>query len=233
MTQKANSYSQKVCYLCGLPLRGKRSKDHVPPKQLYAKKIKKNTSLNLLTFPTHEACNKSFQHDEDYFVNSLLPLALDSEAGHARWRDVVEMVGKGQQLPLVQKIVKEFEDRPSGLYLPNGLIVKRIEPARIARVGWKIVRGLYFHHEGRVLPEDTSYKIMDNVIPGEKWSLALERVVSHAQRQGQYPQVFDYKYLYLPQIKWSNIWAFQIWETIILCFAFQNPKSRSASSVER
>jgi hypothetical protein len=225
MQQKVKSQSEKICYLCGFPLKGKGSKDHVPPSQLYAKSIRKSSSLNLLTLPTHSACKKSYQHDEDYFVNSLLPLALSSKAGQARLLDTREMVRKGEQLRLVEKVVNEFEDRPSGLYLPNSKVVKRAEHKRITRVGWKIIRGLYFHHNARFLPEDTPYKLMDRIIPGERPSLVLETVISHGERQGAYPEVFDYRYLNLPEGKWPNMWAFQLWESITMCYAFRNPSA--------
>ena len=64
-----------LCYLCGQPLVEPVSSDHVPPKQLFARAVRKAHSPHLLTIPVHDACNKAYQHDEDYFVHTLMPFA--------------------------------------------------------------------------------------------------------------------------------------------------------------
>ena len=82
----------EICYLCGKRLDKKEdiSYDHVPPKQFYPSTIRKNTNLNLFTLPTHIACNKSYQKDEDYFVNSLGPLAKGSYSGNGFAKEITQ-----------------------------------------------------------------------------------------------------------------------------------------------
>ena len=77
-----------ICYLCGQKLDANINYDHVPPRQLYAKSIRKIHTPNLFTLPVHESCNKSYQKDEDYFVHSLAPLAMHSYSGNAIWADI-------------------------------------------------------------------------------------------------------------------------------------------------
>ena len=72
-----------ICYLCGEQLREPIDRDHVPPRQLYAYDIRKLHAPNLLTIPVHRACNRAFQHDEDYFVHTLMPFARGSYTGNA------------------------------------------------------------------------------------------------------------------------------------------------------
>src|SRR5688572_22161465 len=72
-----------LCYLCGAPLSAPIDWDHVPPRQLFAKVIRKKHSPNLLTIPVHAVCNKSYQQDEDYFLHALAPFGLMSYAGKA------------------------------------------------------------------------------------------------------------------------------------------------------
>ncbi len=62
-----------LCYICGKPLVAPTSSDHVPPRQLYPSEIRKAHAPNLLTIAVHDHCNRSYQHDEDYFVNTLAP----------------------------------------------------------------------------------------------------------------------------------------------------------------
>jgi hypothetical protein len=51
-------------------------------------------------------------------------------------------------------VLNEFDHNPSGLLLPGGKVLKRFDGKRIARVAWKMVRGLHFHYAHEVLPED-------------------------------------------------------------------------------
>ena len=54
------------------------------------------------------------------------------------------------QVPLMRKVLREFDPTPSGIILPAGKIVKRFEGKRLARVAWKMVRGLHFLHTEEV-----------------------------------------------------------------------------------
>jgi hypothetical protein len=56
-------------------------------------------------------------------------------------------------------VLREFEPRPSGLVLARNKVVKRLDGARISRVAWKIVRGLYFHHHDEVLPAKAATRV--------------------------------------------------------------------------
>ena len=70
-----------LCYLCGNTLSEGIDRDHVPMKQLYGKKYRKISNPNLFCLPTHAKCNREYQHDEDYFVYSLVQAARSKKAG--------------------------------------------------------------------------------------------------------------------------------------------------------
>ena len=55
----------------------------------------------------------------------------------------------GKSIPIGLKVLREFEQQPGGLYLPRGLVSKRVHGNRIKRVAWKIVATLECHN----LPE--------------------------------------------------------------------------------
>src|SRR5215813_292594 len=101
--------SPRICYLCGRPLAPPLSQDHVPPKQFYANDVRKQNNLNLRTITVHQACNHSYQFDEDYFVNTLAPFAIGSFSGNAFLRDLVQKFHSGKNRGLVSKVRKEFE----------------------------------------------------------------------------------------------------------------------------
>jgi hypothetical protein len=187
-----------VCYLCGLPIHKDASADHVPPQQFFARPIRQAVNLNkLATLPTHAGCNTAYGKDEEYFVWSLAPIAAGSQAADALNATNAVMFRSGRAQGLGLKTLAEFEERPGGLYLPHGLIVKRVEGDRIKRVAWKIVRGLYRIETGAVLPENTVFAL-ELVEPENREPPVLgelSELVKAQPSRGAYPGIFDYKYL--------------------------------------
>ena len=214
--------SPSICYLCGQPLAEPTSADHVPPKQFYADEIRKKHSPNLLTILVHAECNRSYQHDEDYFVNTIAPFARGSYAGDALLRKVFAKYETGEKRGLVHKVLQEFERRPSGLILPANLIAKRVEGQRVHRVAWKIVRGLYFHHFNQLLPDDTPNGLQivpPDQPPPKEFIVGLPDHPIH----GRHPGVFDYKFAQFPEVRNFNYWAMLLWDRIILIMSFHDP----------
>jgi hypothetical protein len=210
-----------VCYLCGESLAASTSNDHVPPRQLYTAALRKEHRPNLLTIPVHKACNLSYQHDEDYFVNTLAPFAAGSYTGNSFLQDVWLKYRKGEKRGLVGKVLQEFDRRPNGIVLPEHLVAKRFESKRLHRVAWKIVRGLYFHQYEEVLPEATpnSLEIVPpDRVPPKEFLIGLLDHPTH----GQYPGVFDYRFAKFPEARNLNYWAMLLWDRIILIMAFHD-----------
>lgn len=211
-----------VCYLCGLPLTAPISNDHVPPRQLYTAAIRKAHHPNLLTIPTHKECNLAYQHDEDYFANTLAPFAVGSYAGNSFLQDVWLKYAGGEKQGLVGKILQEFERQPSGIALPEHLVVKRFDGKRIHRIAWKIIRGLYFHQYKEVLLEETPNNleiVPPDQMPPKEFLVGLQDRPTH----GQYPGVFDYKFAKFPEAQNLNYWAMLLWDRVILSMAFHDP----------
>jgi len=219
--KKQSGNAKPACYLCGQPIEGTVSKDHVPPRQLYSKEIRKLHKPNLRTLPTHAKCNRSYQLDEEYFIHSLAPLVLESYAGKSVLRELLAQYRQSRNQKLSKKILSEFEERPSGLYLPSNKVVKRIVPERIWRVIWKIVRGLFYFEHNRVLPDNTP-RLFKVVSPGDKPPEEFYFISNYPIR-GQYPGVFDYKYRVFPEAKNSHLWAMLFWDRLIMLAVFHDP----------
>lgn len=222
----------QICYLCGNELEDGTDRDHVPPKQFYAKNLRKMHNPNLLTLPVHAVCNKMYQSDEDYFVHSIGPLVKGSYSGDGIWDDIAHQFRKPKGQRIGQMIRKEFEDRPSGLYLPAGKVVKRFDADRVWRVVWKIVRGLFYKEHNRYLPDNTP-KLFKLVSVGEKPPLEFE-AVRNTQSRGQYPNVFDYKYIVISELDNFHFWAMLFWNKLIKLIAFHDPdcKCETCEQVE-
>jgi hypothetical protein len=221
-----NEFAARICYLCGRPLVGQLDADHVPPRQLYAATVRRSDNPSkLLTIEVHQSCNRAYQRDEDYFVYSLVPFARGSYAGNAIYAEVLDKFRRGRNAPLALKVLREFEPRPSGLVLPGNKVLKRQDGKRISRAAWKIVRGLYFHHHGKVLPEQLATWVSvtpPGQVPPEHFLVFVSSPDN--EPHGQYPGVFDYRFQnYMDEGGSMHYWAFILWERIIITVLFDDP----------
>jgi len=219
-----------ICYLCGEPLVGDIHRDHVPPRQFYAREVRTKHSPNLFTLPVHSSCNKAYQKDEDYFMHSIAPLAMESYSGKALWHDISKQYGRPQGRRIGKMILEEFQERPSGLILPSGKVAKKFDGQRVWRVVWKITRGLFFKEMGRFLPDETprTYKIFS---AGENPPPEFD-FVRNLLPQGQYPGVFDYKYIEFTE-KNFHFWAMLFWDKIIIFVGFHDPHCKCKICIDK
>lgn len=212
----------EICYVCGNVLSGKIDIDHVPPKQFYATSVRKRYSPNLFTLPVHRKCHETYQVDEDYFVHSIAPLAMGSYAGGEIWKDIVGRKKRPEGNRLHEMVFKEFETRPSGLILPDNKVLKRFNGKRAWRVVWKITRGLFFKEYGRFLPSGTP-RVNKIYSEGQRPDSEFD-YIRNAPSKGQYPGVFDYKYIVVPELNKFHLWAMLFWDKLIMQVCFHDPE---------
>ena len=211
-----------ICYLCAQPLVEPTDVDHVPAKCFFAPSIRRALNLSqLITIRVHRHCNHSFRLDEEYFLYSLVPLALGSTAANEAYKRIREKFRRMKNRPLVMQILKEFEPRPGGLALPGGKVLKRFDPNRIERVIWKIVRGLFFRHHGKTLPEKLeltwTFTGPDDGPPPQLFQIFDSNHPSY----GDYPGVFAYQFDAYPEVTPNgHYWALMFWDKIIVTVAF-------------
>lgn len=213
-----------ICYLCGKKLKGNIDDDHVPPKQFYAKSIRKMHNPNLFTLPTHISCNNSYQMDEDYFVHSLAPLTIGSYSGSSIWKDISKRMKRLESKKINMMVLREFNQN---IILPDNKIIKRFDGKRIRRIIWKITRGLFFKETGRFLPENTP-RLFKFISVDEKPPPEFLYYISTSPSRGQYPGVFDYKYVDLPEYNNFHYWGILFWEKLIVIVAFHDPSCSCA-----
>ena len=228
---KSAKEASKRCYLCGGPLSPSISMDHCPPRALFSRGVRKRHNLSqLITIPVHRDCNESYKRDEEYFQAALVPFAPGSEAGDTIFEEFIAKSKKDDsKRDLAEMILREFEPRPGGLHLPSNLVMKRQDGARIQRVAWKIVRGLYFHHHGAILPETLPVGVTMTA-PGrsrpEHFELMLLDGLADEDSHGQYPGAFDYRFRTVGTDLWKlNYWALVIWDRVLMTVCFHDPWS--------
>lgn len=228
MTSRSNKGTPgEVCYLCCRPIskEEKRSVDHIPAKQFFPKSIRKSNSPRLVTLPVHEACNKSYELDEEYFLMSLGPLAKETFSGKVLWKDIVRKIRREKSARLAIKVRNEFKTQTdAGVYYPSGKVAKKFDPDRIYRVVWKIIRGLHFYHEEQYISENKSHlpwmfdpqQIQPDNIE------QLRKMIMTQQEHGNHKGIFAYKILKSDP---SGIYSYGLlfWDKIIFLCMFHLP----------
>lgn len=213
-----------LCYLCGLPI-GKTTPtlDHTPPKRLFPSRLRKTLKVNLLTLKAHPHCHKPWKYDEEYFFNTFLPHALDAPLGAQLAEDFKKSLKVPQNLRLALTVKKQFDQNPSGLILLGDAVIQKFDGARLTRVIWKIVRGLFFADSGKTvaLPVATPFSLeiygpLDP--PAPAYVIALMGEPSC----GLVPQVLDYKVLKAEDSA-AQFWNLLLWERYVIFVAFHEP----------
>lgn len=106
--------------------------------------------------------------------------------------------------------------------LPHRKIAKHFEGRRVKRAIIKIVRGLYFHSYGTVLPADV-LSVVQIVSPGEKPPDHFFAALGDKDGKGQYPGVLGYKFAKFSEANNLHYWALLFWDRIIAIATFHDP----------
>jgi hypothetical protein len=231
MTIRPQWSTETHCYLCGLSHEdnGPTNRDHVPPRRIFPRQIRINLRADLLTLRTHVACQSAYAADEEYFFNTLLPNALESSVGPMLAEDFKHLIAHDKVAKKLSETVRrQFEDRPSGLVLPRGMVVQRVTGSRLQRIVWKIVRGLFAIEYERFLPEDTPRHI-DIIGPLDRDVPDYVKPMIGRPRKGHTLSCFGYSILHSSEIPdWAepfplHVFLIELWERFALAVAFHDP----------
>lgn len=161
-TKKAST--DQLCYICTKPIcPGDGDADHVVPEGLFNPEDRQD----LIKLPTHKGCNQSFSKDDEYFRLCMTGATSHDAKAKKLWRGPVM---RGFHRPESQRFKASVlanvvsVDIRSETSLHRGTGQAMLQDAeRIRRVVNKIVRGLYVHRTGKILPADwpVSSDLMD------------------------------------------------------------------------
>lgn len=140
---------RNLCYLCGAELTPQnRTKDHVPPKGIFARPL----PPNLITVPCCRPCNEGSSHDEDFFrLVATLGVNRTPEAEMLyEQRTLPNTIKKNRLRERIAAMLTTSEDRwveVNGVIAPLPHVRVPVAPLRV--VITKITRGLiaHFHPE--------------------------------------------------------------------------------------
>jgi hypothetical protein len=182
---------------------------------------------NLLTLPAHYSCHNSL--DEEYIRNLMASFGRDSSASAARlWGHDAEATVRrsfAKKMPLRRSVRAGMMPRaevfsPGGIFLGHAPGI-RFDRTRVYPSLVKMVRGLYHHHTGRLLPRDAQFSWgLNEMLYG-----TLEQIFNYATPGLGFGDVFESRYIVehengLEIVAW---WLrFYHW-TVFRCFLAPRP----------
>lgn len=149
-----------TCVLCG-EANIEVTKEHVPPRSLFPKPRPKD----LITVPACKNCNNSTsQFDNRYTI--LVTGKVTERGGEQRIADFFndkKLRGMGRDQHMRSKLINDSKQvdlvTPSGIFIEEGWAIPWDNVAEEI-VTCKLVKGLYYHHYGEVLPQEVPIKNM-------------------------------------------------------------------------
>ena len=205
--------------------------DHVPPRCFFPSLVMEELKPDRLwTLPTHVACNNAYKNDEEYFIETMRLRVRNSWAGGALQIDFMDRLSKRDESKrLFGKTYRELRWQPFATSSASGTDLVGIDhdEARITRVFWKIVRGLFLREHGRRLPEEATKSFVwlfsAEELPEEKWP--WWKAASGAGSY-PYPMVFDYRFQLGKDTETGDeVWALRLWDNLIWLVGFPAPTS--------
>jgi hypothetical protein len=237
-----------LCCLCGKPATDEDpiTRDHVPPKQFYPKKLR--DGLNLWVVPTHKSCNNQHKSDEEYFYHALYPLVanVNPRTAGVMFDDLKRRAKEPQTPKLVRSILKTARTTTeAGIILPPGMIRINTDKHRLQRVAIKIGRCLFYRDHKRVMPHENCKDIrlcereedvpelytlswamskvnVNDLVASEPGGLVVVGDQEAGQALTACRQVFDYRPAYFDE-KRLHLYTLRFWEAFVFCMAFEDP----------
>jgi hypothetical protein len=186
-----------------------RTRDHVPPQSFFPPLLRKERNYSRLEVVyAHELCNGSYKLDEEYFLQSLAPLARRTEAGPALWDRIARSDLKPPALRLRSQIASEFSRDAFGRFH------KTYDRERVNRVIRKIIRGLWFLHYKKVLSQEHRYDIAI-YDPNNKPPTEFLEAIKEEPTFGPYSEIFFFKATRFTQQP-VHAWTLFLWDWFVI-----------------
>ena len=196
------------------------TKDHVPPKALFAP-----PRPHLLTVPACPDCHKKAARDDEYFVSRISlrhTTGQNPDAADARGRFVRSLKRpdkRGWRRAFYDTVKQAHVQTPAGIYLGKTGAFD-VDLDRIARVGARIVRGLYYHQFRNPLSTETEVHafpvdgLADLDEDGRKAVSAFASPVMAAPEQlvGD-RQTFRYQFRAVPEEAEATAWLLTFYDS--------------------
>lgn len=220
----------RQCAYCEAPA---TTKDHVPPKGLFARPL----PSNLVTVPSCETHNNSASQDDEYFRATLsfrhdtysLP---DAEAAAGRALERMQRKESEGFLRAFLASVKEEEIiTPAGLYLGTAGSYT-VDMPRLISVVERVTRGLFFHHTKSRLSEHSIVKVYPvesfrNNVDLSSFQRLAEMIMwaSSAPSHVTAGKVLSYKFRQTEQDPTASVWMMMFYDAVPFLVVTATPQA--------
>lgn len=200
------------CYLCGVPA---TTYDHIPPKSLFPKDFQ----YKGVKVPACKNCNNATSKDDEYLRDTFAMTGWNKEARQV----FLEGVRPSYMRPyaMMQSVTKHQRILNSmakiNLKTPNGLFLKKVTAMkmkgdRIENTLRKIVKGIYFHHYKKSIPDSYTLKVYFQPIDiGAE--LLKEAKKKGALNAGRYGNTFSYMGFVTREDEFVGVWWLSFYQT--------------------
>jgi hypothetical protein len=193
----------EVCAICGE--QKECTRDHIPPKGVFLKPRPKN----LVTVPAcHDCNNGSSQYDEKFKMYLALHVAMHSKKGEKFFKNALKTFRHNQKLR--KQILGNIEPiefkTPRGVSLGEGALVLWDSEAH-DRIIERTIRGLYYHHYGKVLAKRADISV--------HWHKALPEGLQEFALDKNWMGEDEFIYLHseAEDSPLSTLWIFQFYNS--------------------
>jgi hypothetical protein len=199
------------CIYCGRKAR--LTDDHIPPKNIFPNP----RPSNLITVPACKSCNLSASKDDEY-LRLMMVIREDvyEQPGAAEvWKTAYRGLKRSNSIGLTKHFLSLIKRVPTytqaGLYLGHQ-VACYVDLSRLDTVVARIIKGLFYHHVGRRLPDTHTSKsfAVDSLMDQDfRKDPTIRKPIEALSTQPAYTignGIFSYKYYLLDDDPDSSIW---------------------------
>lgn len=210
------------CYLCGAIA---TTWDHIPQKSLFTK----HSQNKGIKVPACAICNNHTSKDDEYLRDTFVITGQNEAAKKVFYTTLMPSFMRDYErlkmIPKIQRVrqsmAKVNVQTQNGVFLRQSPALK-VDMVRVNKSLEKIVRGLYFHHNGTPVPMDYLVRVFFE--PPNSLSSSIRDIIVEAQaigklQQAMFDDVFLYEYVQPEEDKYVSFWRlvfYQTHEAIIL-----------------
>jgi hypothetical protein len=205
------------CVYCGQT--ENLTKDHIPPKNLFAKP----RPNNLITVPSCYSCNKGFQLDDDYFwmiMHTRMETGGHAELNKTKAKFITSLNRKESaryKRAILNSLFSTELVTKSGLYVGRATAF-RVKGKRLNRVASRIVKGLFYHEKGFRLPDDCEALAFADPLTMNDDPEVINRMVSFMLTKPEKvigDNVFSYRYYFHEEEEYTSAWLMVFYESML------------------
>jgi hypothetical protein len=213
------------CIYCGQPA---DTREHIPPKQFF----KGVPEESLIVVPSCLICNRGFQKDEDFFrqfwVSMLMdrsPTAGDLMNGQVS-RSIQRTPALGWQMFKQMSLVDLVT--PTGIYVGKGTAFKitDVDRKRIDRIVVKIIKGLFYNHFQKTIPEDWLIEVYW-ITPQIEKKLGLQQLAQKLKWNVIKEDTFAYGFDFVPDTH-QSMWLMDFFKIPLFYILVLDDETRNA-----